>query len=176
MKWLPKLKLPKAKRLSRIATVLAGALITIAVGVFCLRSSLSEPLGRASYDLPIWWRGAVNPHDIVIVYLDEESARQLNQPVDDVWNRKLQVPLLDRLTHDGARLVVYDIVFSEPSSDAPRDTAFAEAIQRNGKVILGGAMDYFLILDDVQSDLSEDGFGDDQAIAEAVLRIVNGSA
>ncbi|MFL6538467.1 MAG: CHASE2 domain-containing protein [Chthoniobacterales bacterium] len=142
MKWFPQLKLPKAKRLSRIATVLAGALITIAVGVYCLRSSLSEPLGRASYDLPIWWRGAVNPHDIVIVYLDEESARQLNQPVDDVWNRKLQVPLLDRLTHDGARLVVYDIVFSEPSSDAPRDTAFAEAIQRNGKVILGGAMDF----------------------------------
>jgi adenylate cyclase len=142
VKWLPQIKLPNAKRLSRVATILAGAVITAAIGVLCLRSSLSEPLSRASYDLPIWWRGAVEPRDIVIVYLDEESARQLNQPVDDVWNRKLQVPLLDRLTRDGARLVLYDVVFSEPSSDAPRDAAFAEAVQRNGKVILGGAMDF----------------------------------
>jgi hypothetical protein len=36
-------------------------------------------------------------------------------------------------------------------------------------------MDYFMILHDLQSDLKPGGFDDDHAIAQAVLRVVNGS-
>ena len=46
--------------------------------------------------------------------------------------------LLDRLTEDHARAVVFDIVFSDPGPDPAKDLLLAGAIRRNGKVILAG--------------------------------------
>ncbi len=51
------------------------------------------------------------------------------------------MPLLDRLTEEKARLVLYDIVFDGPAADPAADAQFADSIQRNGKVILGAAYD-----------------------------------
>lgn len=116
-------------------------MLAVSLGLGCLRYSFAEPITRASYDLPFLWRSPLDTHDIAIVYLDEYAARQLNQPLDDVWNRALHVPLLDRLTQDGARLVFYDIVFDGPAADPAADEAFAGAIARNGKVVLGAALD-----------------------------------
>ena len=53
----------------------------------------------------------------------------------------MHVPLLERLTKDGARLIVYDIIFDTPSLDPARDAAFADALQSSGKAILGGGLD-----------------------------------
>ena len=64
-----------------------------------------------------------------------------DQRLDDVWDRTLHIQLLDRLTQDGARLVFYDIVFDGPARDPAVDEAFAEAIGRNGRVVLGAALD-----------------------------------
>ena len=115
------MRLRDAKRFARALTIVAGCLLAIAAGFACLRYSFAEPLTRTSYDLPFVWRTNLDTHEIVLVYLDEESAKQLNQPIDDVWNRTLHVPLLDRLTRDGARLVFYDIVFDTPSPDPSKD-------------------------------------------------------
>jgi len=98
-------------------------------------------LVRLSYDLPFLWRTTLDTHEITLVYLDEYSAKQLNQPLDDVWNRALHVRLLDRLTQEKARLVFYDIVFDAPAPDPAADAAFAESIRSHGKVILGAALD-----------------------------------
>ncbi len=51
------------------------------------------------------------------------------------------MPLLDRLTEEKARLVLYDIVFDGPAADPATDAQFADSIERNGKVILGAAYD-----------------------------------
>ena len=96
---------------------------------------------RLSYDLPFLWRTTLDTHEIALVYLDEYSAKQLNQPLDDVWNRALHVRLLDRLTQEKARLVFYDIVFDAPAPNPADDSAFAESIRSNGKVVLGAALD-----------------------------------
>jgi adenylate cyclase len=129
------------KRFARLLTVVAGALLTVGAGFACLHYSFAESLTRTSYDLPFIWRATLDTHEIVLVYLDEESAKQLHQPIDDIWNRNLHVPLLERLTKDGARLVLYDIVFDSPSADPGRDEGFATAIQTCGKVVLGGALE-----------------------------------
>jgi adenylate cyclase len=132
------MRLRNARRFTRPLTVVAGSLLAIAAGFACFHYSFGEALTRTSYDLPFVWRANLDTHEIVLVYLDEESAKQLNQPIDDVWNRTLHVPLLERLTKDGARLVVYDIIFDAPSLDPAKDAAFASALQSSGKVILGG--------------------------------------
>src|ERR1051325_10256047 len=135
------MRLRVAKRFARALTIVAGCLLAIAAGFACLRYSFGEPLTRASYDLPFLWRASLDTHEIVLVYLDEESAKQLKQPIDDIWNRTLHVPLLERLTKDGARLVLYDIIFDTPSLDPARDESFAAALQSFGKAILGGGLD-----------------------------------
>lgn len=131
----------ETRRFIRPLTVVAGSLFAIAAGLACLRYSFAEPLTRASYDVPFLWRANLDTHEIVLVYLDEESAKKLQQPIDDIWNRTLHVPLLDRLAKEGARLAFYDIVFDTASADPARDTAFAEALQNFGKAILGGALE-----------------------------------
>ena len=132
------MRLREAKRLVRALTIAAACVVAIAAGLGCLH--FADWIERISFDLPIAWRAPLDTHEIAIVYLDDTSAKQLHQPVDDAWNRALHVPLLDRLTADGARLVFYDVIFDQPAADPANDAAFAEAIKRNGKVVLGAAL------------------------------------
>src|SRR5215471_21822418 len=131
----------QVKHIIRASGIAGGVLVATALGLACLRYSFAEPLVRLSYDLPFLWRSTLDTHEITLVYLDESSAKQLNQPLDDVWNRALHVRLLDRLTQENARLVFYDIVFDAPAPDPAADAAFAESIRSHGKVILGAALD-----------------------------------
>ncbi len=134
------MQIRQIRHLTRGLTIIAGVLLAVLLGLACLRYSFAEPLVRLSYDLPFLWRTPIDTHEIVWVYLDEYSARQLNQPLDDIWNRALQARLLDRLTEDHARLVFYDIVFDQ-ARDPAADAAFAESIRSSGRVILGAALD-----------------------------------
>ena len=129
------------KHFTRALTIIAGGVLAIAIGLACLRFSFAEPLARLSYNLPFILRSNLETDKVILVYLDEESAKQLHQPIDDVWNRALHVSLLDRLTQENARLVFYDIVFDQPARDPAADVAFADSIRRNGKVILGATLD-----------------------------------
>jgi len=135
------MQIRQIRHLTRALTITAGAVIATGLGFACLRYSFAEPLVRISYDLPFLWRAPLDTHDVVLIYIDEYSAKQLNQPLDDVWNRALHAPLLDRLAEDKARLVFYDIVFDQPAGDPAADAAFAESIRRSGRVILGAALD-----------------------------------
>ena len=135
------MRIPKIKHLRRALTIIAGGLLATGMGLACLRFSFGEPLMRLSYNLPFIVRSNLDTDKFILVYLDEQSAKQLHQPIDDVWNRALHVRLLDRLTQDNARLVFYDIVFDQPAPDLAADVAFADSIGRNGKVILGATLD-----------------------------------
>ena len=135
------MRIPKIKHLRRALTIIAGGLLAIGMGLACLRFSFGEPLMRLSYNLPFIVRSNLDTDKVTLVYLDEQSAKQLHQPIDDVWNRALHVRLVDRLTQDNARLVFYDIVFDQPATDLAADVAFADSIQRNGKVILGATLE-----------------------------------
>ena len=47
--------------------------------------------------------------------------------------------MLDRLTVDKPKLVVFDVVFDMPSTAVADDEELREAIKRNGKVVLAAA-------------------------------------
>jgi CHASE2 domain-containing sensor protein len=141
-----------ARRLTRAVSVAAGCLLPISVGLACLQYSFARPVTRASYDLPFLWRQTLETNEIVLLYLDEASAKQLNQPLDDVWNRTLHIPLLERLKQDGARLAFYDIVFDTSSPDAKKDADFAAALRDYGRAVLGGALEIVQPMRGVQQE------------------------
>jgi CHASE2 domain-containing sensor protein len=97
-------------------------------------------MARLSYDLPFAWRAPLETRDVVLVYLDDDSAKKLNQPLGAPWDRALHSQLVDRLTREQARLILFDIAF-DAESDVQRDEALAAAISRNGHVVLGALLE-----------------------------------
>lgn len=71
-----------------------------------------------------------------LIYLDEASHQELNQPDNVTWDRSLHAQLIDKLTEAGAALVYFDILFAQDSDDPIADQALEDAIRRNGNVIL----------------------------------------
>lgn len=70
--------------------------------------------------------------DIVVIAIDDRSLREEGSWP---WSRATHARLVDRLSDYGARLVVLDVLFIEPS-DAEADDALAKAIRANGRVVL----------------------------------------
>jgi len=117
-----------------IGTVLAVALGWVVLAVETFKPKLVNP----SYDVPFFKRPIVKPAEVMMVLLDDDSHRELNQPYNTSWDRALYARLLDRLTADGARAVAFDILFTDPHPTKPEgDMEFARAIKANGKVVLG---------------------------------------
>ena len=116
-----------------------GATLTIVLGLFCFDSQIpiTQTLHRKSYDLSFHLRQRTIPKEVVLIYMDDASYAEFN-PSYDRWDRGLHANLLDRLTEDGAKAVVFDVIFSGANRDDPEgDAAFEQAIERNGNVILG---------------------------------------
>lgn len=117
-----------------------GAVLAAATGLVLLKCDFqfSGKLRRQSYNLPFLHRPVMKPDEVVLVYMDDDSHRELQQPYDRPWDRSVHARLVERLTVDGARAVVFDVIFSDANQDHPDgDERFARAIKANGKVILG---------------------------------------
>lgn len=112
---------------------------------FCLLAPLSltgffEVLDNRVLDRFYQWRplDAVPPADLLVVGIDEASFQELRMPWP--WPRRVHASLIDRLTSAGARLIVFDVLFVEPSTPED-DRLMAEAMQRAGNVILAETVD-----------------------------------
>jgi len=90
---------------------------------FCWRliPRVSRTLTRTSYDwsfgLTVFAQPDISGSRAVIVYIDEDSLKELKQPLNAPMDRTLHAKLLDRLAAEGAKAVVMDIVFSDPGPD-----------------------------------------------------------
>src|SRR6185436_16741312 len=94
-------------------------------------------LKRTSYDLLHVMRGDARATEAVIIYMDDPSYDAMGQAWNAPWDRALHARLVDRLTAAGARVIVFDIVFTDPMTNNPgADQQFAEAMKRSGRVIL----------------------------------------
>lgn len=75
--------------------------------------------------------------EIVIVAIDDASLKKLGRWP---WSRRQHAKLLDRLTDMQARVVGFDVLFSEHQLDDPQaDSLFGQAIKRNGNTVLAVA-------------------------------------
>lgn len=67
----------------------------------------------------------------VIIGIDDQSLQEYGRISS--WPRTLHAKLIDTLNENGARIIAFDILFSEASSD---DAILAAAIKRAGNVVL----------------------------------------
>ena len=116
--------------------VLVGVLLPTVAGVLLLHLLAGQKLIHWSYDFPFLMRGSLPPDDVVMVYLDEASHTVMEQPYDRPWPRAFHAQLLDRLTKEKAKAVVFDILFLDPGPDPEVDQQLAKSIENNGKVVL----------------------------------------
>jgi len=126
------------KSRKRLAAALIIALIGVVWGLMLWQLNIGQGLRRASYDLPFLFGEHQPPENIVLIYLDEASHRELGQPLAQPWDRRMHAKLVDRLAAGGARMIVFDILFHDENTD--QDKVFAAAIQKHGNVVLAGEL------------------------------------
>jgi adenylate cyclase len=77
------------------------------------------------------------PPEAVVVAIDGESARALDQPpLPAQWPRALHARLIDALSSAGVRVMSFDLSFVAPARDPSDDRALAAALVRAGNVVL----------------------------------------
>ena len=112
----------------RLRLLVWPLLLTLLFGFLEFGEPLEDTLRTA--------RNAMRQHpasgDIVIVKIDEQSLRQIdNWP----WPRAKQAEMLDAISRMEPKHVVFDILYTGPSGEAD-DRALADAIERSGNVTL----------------------------------------
>ncbi|MDD3579400.1 MAG: CHASE2 domain-containing protein [Desulfobacca sp.] len=101
--------------------------------------SLGQNLENHALDLIYRLRpGSPQPQDLLIVGIDEPSFKEIGQPWP--WPRRMHAALVDRLAQMGARLIIFDILFAEPTTPED-DELLARALHRAGNVILGQTLE-----------------------------------
>ncbi len=110
---------------------LAGAAITIAMGVLLVGTRLGDSMSHLSFDLLAQVIVGTRPRDVILVEMDEPAYRALGQDYDRLWDRSLHARLLGKLADDNARLTVLDVFFGDAGTNQPPGPALTEAIRRN---------------------------------------------
>ncbi|MFQ5649641.1 MAG: CHASE2 domain-containing protein [bacterium] len=116
-----------------------GAFVAFFSAIFALiLATQFEALELKSFDTRFAIRGQqeTQQDNIVIVALDEETMKALKTwPIP----RAVYARAIRNLYETGARLIIVDIVFAEPSEiDIRNDIALAQAIKLAGNIILAG--------------------------------------
>jgi adenylate cyclase len=135
---MPQTPSTRDRRTAR-AGLLGGIVLVTLVGQLLLLPS-GDGLARLSYDLPFRFMPRDVPSELVLVYLDPKVKTILRQSPEAPLDRRFYVDLLDKLTADGARLVLFDLIFDSPHPDPATDRQFAAAMRRHGRVVLVGYM------------------------------------
>ncbi len=119
-------------------TYIIGIVITIVFVILALvRFIPFERLEMLLYDLRYQLRGKVQASpEIVIVGVDDRSLQAIGRWP---WDRDKIADLLFRVNAMGARVIMPDFVFSEPSG---HDAKLASAIQQKGNVVLPFVFDF----------------------------------
>lgn len=106
-----------------------GVLLLLKLGVL-------QPLEQLSYQVLFQLRGEQAWDDrIVMITIDDASLQAIGR---FPWSRQQYVNLLRVLQRSDASVVVFDLLFSEPSPD---DDAFTTMLNQQGHVILAQAWD-----------------------------------
>lgn len=109
-------------------------------GVLLALLPFGAPLRFLGYDLLAVFTPGATVTNCVIIEMDQKSYRELGQTWGQRWDRELHARLLNKLTADGAKLVVFDVTFLDATTpDA--DRKLAEAMRANGRVVLAAVLE-----------------------------------
>jgi CHASE2 domain-containing sensor protein len=144
-----------------------AAVVTALFGLALWKAPVGHGFIHWSFDLPVLLGPQVVPEELIIVKLDEPSFIELKQAYP-YWNRTNHAWLVNKLTADGARLVVFDVYFPESDPRPAEDAALAQAIQANGRVVLAGVESRFTPIPGVEVGITR------QPPLEALRRVARG--
>ena len=116
----------------RVVGLAAAALVALSLaGLEDLTGALAS-LERATVSKRFSLRHVARPTSVVVVTIDDQSIGELGQ-----WPfvRSLHAKMIDRLHASGAKQIVYDVQFTEPTV-AKEDNALFRAIGAAGGVVL----------------------------------------
>ena len=112
-----------------LVSIIAGFFSVVVTWLF-----LMGPIERLNIDLlNYFFPSKANSNDVVVVAIDEQSFSAFDKQWP--WPREFHAAIIDRLKEEGAKEIVFDVVFAEPSNNES-DQAFAEAIKKAGNVTL----------------------------------------
>jgi adenylate cyclase len=112
----------------------AGILITLGVILlFLTEVPLLDQLELKTYDMRLRALERTAPRHVTIAAIDEHSLAKIGRWP---WSRTTFAQLIQRLDEAGAKVIAFDMFFSERES-ARADAQFAAAIASSGKVVLG---------------------------------------
>lgn len=120
-----------------ITSGLAGVILTGAVAL-CFWYGLLDTLELKAYDLRFQLRKQKAAHkDILLVTIDQTTVKDLGRKTTAI-SRADHAQLIKNLTSRGAKLIVFDMDFSSPSSsaDAWTDFELQSALAETGNVIM----------------------------------------
>jgi adenylate cyclase len=121
---------------------LCFALIIGLLGILASSTQFSLSMQeRIGLQLLFTLRGALKPPpEAVIVAIDRQSARRLNLPLEiEKWPRDLHARAVERLIAEGAAVIVFDLIFSDPQT-SEADQRLAQAMRRAKNVVLAQAL------------------------------------
>ena len=98
---------PKRQFLKGWRSGAACAALTAIAGLLCLGDPWRSWFERLSYDLPFLFAPEGSFTNVIVVERDQKSYDELQQKYEQKWNRSLYVRLLNKLTADRAKLVVF---------------------------------------------------------------------
>jgi adenylate cyclase len=118
----------------RLRQLIIGAGLASLVFVANQRGLL-DTLEYKTLDLRFQIRGAIaHTLPIVIVNIDQDSFDELDLPWP--WPRTLHAELTRKLKSAGAKVIAFDVLFTEPKPDPREDQTLADAIREAGNVVL----------------------------------------
>ena len=120
---------------TRLWLLLAAGLAAAAVGLTVQATDALRRLELATVDARFTVRGDQQaPSSVAVVGIDAQTLREIN--VRWPFPRSLHARVIDRLRAAGAKVIAYDVQFSERTTDA-QDLALYDAVDRAGNVVLG---------------------------------------
>ena len=117
----------------KLKALVLSVLMAAGTVLMCTTDTLRR-IDLVIYDALIRLQYRDTPAEVVIIAIDENSLRELGRWP---WSRRVHAQLLDRLTTQGVRGIALDVILAEAElSDPAADRSLADAIARNGRVVL----------------------------------------
>jgi adenylate cyclase len=138
------------RRRLRVVLIIAAGAIAAGLGLILSASGALDGAESLTIDQRFQIRGKHDiPSNIVVVGIDDETLNDIRDRRPP-YPRSMHATAIRNLTRAGARLIVYDIQFSEPTSPLDESTAVVDAaneqdlrlldaIDSSGRVVLGTA-------------------------------------
>jgi adenylate cyclase len=156
----------------RLALFLGVGLAVTGLGLVSYGTDVFRGLELGSVDVRFSIRGKqAPPPDVVVVKIDDVTFDRLNERWP--FRRTLHARLIKRLTAEGAKVIAYDVQFSEPSRnpdgtiDADADNAFMDSSRAAGNLVFSTT--------EVNQNSETNFLGGQDGVSYARARVGNGN-